>query len=223
MSNYGEHNFLLFTLVFLLTFFLLVTMIPPMFLNAGSYEGIFPKTLESFTLTRGNFHICDNVTIPVGALNYFLNVVWTNGTNHIGYGFGSFYPFIAFWLAPIVDRDYILNYNASGQVVLTLKDANSTVFVDSLITYNHTLYSSLIAAFDAGSLLVYIGGLTVTSPAFPLGAYSSSGWLTGLALIGQLLFFSAPNIDPVLNAIIAIPVWTAIGICIIIIWSKIKF
>jgi hypothetical protein len=214
----SEHGFLLFTLTFLSIFFLVVAMIPASFLYASSQQEPFSEALDSFVLTKGDFHVCENITIQVGVFNYYLNVVWTDDTNHIGYGFGSFYPFIAFWLDPILDRDYILDNEVNGQIILTLSGQNETVFVSSVIIYNHTLYDSLIDAFDSEELLFYITDLVVTESYYGFG----TGWMTGLSLIAQLLFFSAPNIDPTLNAIIAIPIWVAIAISIIIIWSMIK-
>jgi len=78
-------------------------------------------------------------------------------------------------------------------------------FVDPNTTRNN-----ISEAFDEGSLIVVMG--------FGFDDYQTS--ISAWSLVGQLLFFQAPQIHPVLNAIIALPIWATISVLIYLLILK---
>ncbi len=86
------------------------------------------------------------------------------------------------------------NENLSYIIVTTTEPFTFHV----LITFNTHLYSNLTVAWEAGYLNMTVG--------FPLTSdiQSVNVW----TIIGQIMFFQAPYIDPVINSIIAVPLWT---------------
>ena len=81
---------------------------------------------------------------------------------------------------------------------------------DLTIAYNTTAYTSFTEAFNNNDFW-FIVGMTIDDIKTKLSAWD---------LIGRLLFFQMPEIHPVLNMIIAIPVWTCISYLIYVLVLK---
>lgn len=81
------------------------------------------------------------------------------------------------------------------------------------MSFNYTEYSNLTEAVDDGHVLIEMA----------MGWEYESGMLSGWDIIGRLLFFQPiPELgDPLLTAIISLPIWTCIGFLVFITITKI--
>jgi len=77
----------------------------------------------------------------------------------------------------------------------------SHFYMDASFNYNETLYSSVEDAWDHHGLTFFIG-IEFDQLATGLNAWN---------LIAMILFFQMPNVHPLLNYIIAIPIWISVA------------
>ena len=82
--------------------------------------------------------------------------------------------------------------------------------MDLILAYNTTAYSSFTEAFTNNDFY-FITGFRIDDLNTKLSAWD---------LVGRLLFFQTPEIHPVLNMIIAIPIWTCIAYLIYVLVLK---
>lgn len=101
------------------------------------------------------------------------------------------------------DFFYSDNLDDSGNFsrILMYDDAFNYVM---FVTYDESTYSSLSDAFTNGELTLSLG----------MGWEYESSVMSGWDLISRLLVFQAPNIHPIVNAIIAIPIIATVSIVI---------
>jgi len=83
--------------------------------------------------------------------------------------------------------------------------------IDMLFSFNVTKYETPSLAWEQDELYVIV--------AAGLGGSAGGDIFT---LIGQLLFFQAPNMHPLINAFIAIPIWSGIAYLIYVLLIKLK-
>ena len=99
-------------------------------------------------------------------------------------------------------------YNQTGSLEWTVKNGKAQYKV--YFGFNETLYSTPSEAFSNSDLVMLV------CAGYDQVATSVNAW----NLIGQILFFKMPDVHPMINALIAIPLWTAIAWLMIIIILK---
>lgn len=115
------------------------------------------------------------------------------------------------WTNDALTYDDIINHqieNSNCSYFQMKCDCGSVYYV--YFGFDDTLYSSFSEAWDAGKLSVFIGVGYETMPVV-INAWN---------LIGMLLSFSLPDINPIINALIAIPLWAMIAYVIYILILK---
>lgn len=111
-------------------------------------------------------------------------------------------------------RDYVISiFNEDEQVSsVTVRCQDGDLSFLLQISYDPISYASIEEAWDGGSLEVWMG---IRSYDTVEGHYSV--WV----MIGQLLTFQAPEVHPLLNIIIAVPLWVGIAISLLYVFDKI--
>jgi len=95
--------------------------------------------------------------------------------------------------------DYTINQDYSDSLPYTAKCSHFQVTV--YFGYNETTYSSVTEAWNHHALYILIG-IDFAEMATGMNAWN---------LIAMLLFFQMPDIHPVLNMILALPIWVCIA------------
>lgn len=101
---------------------------------------------------------------------------------------------------PLSELDVRDNIDETGNFSRFEMHCNSFNYI-TYFGFNQTTYSSLEDALDNQDIIISMG----------MGWDYESGALSGWDLIGRLLFFQVPDIHPILNAIIALPIWAMIS------------
>jgi len=83
--------------------------------------------------------------------------------------------------------------------------------MDIVLHYNTTEYSNFFEAFKDNQFEAVFG----------INPHDLNTKLSAWDLIGKLLFFQMPNIHPILNMLIAIPIWTCIAYLIYVLILKV--
>lgn len=78
------------------------------------------------------------------------------------------------------------------------------------ITFNTTKHESFDDAWDSGELEIWIG----------VGYEDVIAYHSTWALVTQILLFQAPEIHPVINAIIAVPIWACVAIMVFLLLRR---
>lgn len=171
--------------------------------NGGSYY------YESWGIDEGFGHNFDYIITDYGGdvgeamvnKHFFIwvifavehhNMEWTEKTN--GTSYGEVLTLVEFEEAAVFDSDTDIT---SASYTLTCDH----VTLHSVVAYNGTAYSNSSIAWAADALTVE----------FAIDWDELGTGLNAWNLLAQILFFQAPDIHPVLNAFIAIPLWAAIG------------
>jgi len=100
----------------------------------------------------------------------------------------------------LTDSEIDVDYNQES-MKYRLTCAQNDLRLVALFAFNETLYSLPSDAWDANALKVLIG------VEFDQVLTTMNAW----GLIGMLLFFQLPGIHPIINAIIALPLWICIA------------
>lgn len=122
------------------------------------------------------------------------NMDWIAKANGVNYG-GTFYESDFNEVATINDEG---DFNVTS-AAYTLKCDH--VSMHAVVAFNSTAYANCSEAFDNDEL-TFEFGIEWDELGTGMNAWN---------LISQILFFQAPDINPLLNAIIAVPLWAAIG------------
>jgi hypothetical protein len=233
MSSYGEHRTLIFVGTFLAIFVLMISQIPSIFYAYQTYVpeeytiSDVPTRWDTANIGKAGVKSQDYKTVDMGAATswFALTHISTNDT-----------LFTVDWEAGAYSAIYIahshswwqkfrmLPYELDKEYVLSLEDENTSALfircetgdipeVFLQISYDNSTYDSLSLAWTAGHLEVWMG--------FLLNASSTKASYDVWTLLGQIMFFQAPYIEPTLNAIIAIPIWISIIVCIIYVLDKV--
>jgi len=213
----------IFVISFLGVFFILIASIPPQLITEG-YEG---ETI-SYSIPTGKWASADilelgwydNGTLKEGETLFLylpntgdsqidLTVNWNPD-----YSIRISHTFLIWWIFPsahyvytsdtIEDHfsyDYVESFFDEATNISSFKGQceHGTLYY-IYVSFNITEYSSLLDAWNNHEIEIMIGvRLEETLAKF-------NAW----SLIGSLLTFSMPQIHPVLNMIIAIPIWACI-------------
>lgn len=231
----SEHKTLIFTVCFILFFAFMVGTIPS---NLMANQGVeFDETVEYVepperfdvgSLSRGEVISQDyaNVSFPVSVgQNFYLTYEDTNDTqiNLVWTTLGELYFTHVHWLFFIIPVQYeLVPYPVVNDTVLATVGEGDTaelwlrcgggdipeVYLG--LSYDNDTYTDLEDAWDDGELMVYVG-------------FTSNMTFTGgnaWALLGQLLTFNTPNVHPVINFFISVPIWVCIVVSILYVLEK---
>jgi len=231
-----EQSMLITVVCFLSFFFIIVSMMPSDFVVASQnyrivnvdpyFEAI---DMSSFADTK-NFTVGNDYFRTYFVLGGF-NFRWTTYVGWQEYGLLTYDSWLIFYWnfegfkwhdqkgIDQTDNEGVpwealdANFNSSQQTcdfVLT----NSRTTVRTYFAFNTTLYPTPTAALVNDDLHVLIG----------INFDKINTTFNAWNLIGMMLFFRAPEVNPIINAIIAIPVWVAIAyLCYILILKAIPF
>lgn len=231
----AEHKVILFSVCFLLFFGYMIQSMPvDMVENQSTTFSDVPVYVEPPTyfdvgsLSRSEIISQDyaNVSYPEGGHNFYLTYQDTNDTQiNLVWVVPDELAFThVHWLFYIIPLQKQMNpyplYNAT--VLGSIEEGETAEFwlrcVDGDIpevylgiSFDNDTYADLGEAWDDGELSIYV-------------AFLSNATFTGgnaWALVGSLLTFSAPNIHPIVNFFIAVPVWVSIIISILYVLEKI--
>jgi len=219
MSEAGLGRKLIFVVSFLGIFTLLVGAMPSqLYETEPEYYGRdIPDYFEGHLQTAVNFNdtVTINLTFNGDSQNFYLNSeefavrsYLRSGTRTIVYQHNAKLFFISNW-------HFMTNPN--DVVFIELDDANEffdsgsngSMFdldcmhytVTTILSYNTTAYDDLTDAWNNNDIYCLVGwGISGTGTS-----------TTSYGLVARLLFFQMPEIHPVLNAIIALPIWTCIA------------
>ena len=109
---------------------------------------------------------------------------------------------------PTCTKEYVLSNVENNVSQLHLACDHHSYYVS--ISFNQSKYDNLEEAWDDGELFFYLGmGYNET-----IASYAS--W----SLITRILFFQMPNVHPLINYMIAIPLWIMILFIIVTIVSR---
>lgn len=233
----NEQKTLIFVVTFLSSFFLLLSFMPSQFYSQTNEEGVSYNVPEYFeAVDMQNYRYCHNFTIQCSTgWEYEFNLGGKNinffvySLDYDKFGFRTFDIFIDIfgirlthnwkgmdwykkgikvseqplgeWSYPTIDiEDVDANYdNVSKVSEFTVKHDRLTIKV--FLAFNTTKYSKPSEAYHNNelSILVCMG--------FDQAETTINAW----TLISQLLTFKIPNVHPLINALIAIPIWVAIA------------
>jgi len=107
-----------------------------------------------------------------------------------------------------LDADF--NNDTGGNKYKCFIQSDPKIYCNIYFTFNVTKYSTPSEAKDLGELY-YLQTIGVEVQASTMNAWN---------IIGMLVFFQMPEIHPVLNALIAIPLWICIGYLIYVLVIK---
>jgi len=144
----------------------------------------------------------------------YVDVWWNPIDSLLWFGHSYHIAWIFWWTenlreSPIQWSDVITNaLNANVSKIVMYCDCPKTY--DVYILNNSTSYASLYDAWVAGEITVQIG----------MGWEASYAVINAWTLITQLMLFQAPNIHPLLNGIIVVPIWAMIGY---LVWRLITY
>lgn len=229
----SEHSTLIMVVVFLAVFVLLVASIPAaIFINQVSYT---PTTYVEVTppspfwdpaeIGKGNVKSQDYKYITFGTGKYWaLTYASLNDTLiYVGWDVSPDDLIVkhvhAWWdyrnmLPYPLEKDYVLareENDISAFYMRCITGDIPEVYVQ--ISYDNISYSSLLEAWNYGEIYVWMGLLE--------NATRQEASYDVWTLLGQLMSFQAPNIHPLLNALIAIPLWICIIVSIVYVFDKI--
>lgn len=106
------------------------------------------------------------------------------------------------------DFDSLTNVTS---ITLRCKDGDFQCLLQ--ISFLYPTYQNMTDALNAGHIEVWLG--------IRASDTQTEAHYDAWTLFGQLLSFQAPHIHPLLNAIIAIPIWVSIGVAVIWLLEKI--
>jgi len=241
MGDISELRGLVTIVTFLGITFLLISLIPPQFYTATSGREIsIPEIFDAIDIyqfaetkvlqtneTGGTVWIVDNsyyrVDIDIG--NHDVDLYYKR-PNYSSKNVWILHRYTEWIIFPVIHRlDWINSQGESRGDNLALASLNLdavdgvakyqarcwhfTLFTQ--IGYNTTTYSSVEMAWNAGNLYFFFGiNFNDVGTAFNV-------W----NLIGMLLFFQLPDTHPIINAIIAIPIWVSVAYLIYVLIIKI--
>lgn len=242
MSGEKTGRNVVFMVTFLATFTLLISLMPSAFLipQLKEYESFNIPSDSWYALelglSEGQYPIWNNGTLPYST--QFDHVYLELGSLKIDCQFYSTLRgkevqlsrvYTTWWIFTwhdslllegrfYIQRDDIFKYMRNENVSsMTMKDSKYTYHVS--FAYDHSKFNSFAQAWDGTTednpeLRIFIG--MTANDADRLFAESTNAW----NLINQILFFQRPSIHPILNAIIAIPIWISIAYLVvrIILW-----
>ena len=233
----GEVKVLVFVVSFLSCFYFLVNMMPAYFVDQSlDYPGYnVPEYFEAVDMQ--NYRYSRNFTIQrSGGWEHEFNLGGKNikffvySLDYDKFGFQTFDIFLQFgdfrltynwkgmdwynkngikvseqplgeWSYPVIDiEDVDANYDNRSKVSeFTVK--NEVLTIKVFLAFNTTKYSKPSEAYHNNelSILVCMG--------FDQVQTTTNAW----NLISQILFFKMPNVHPLINALIAVPIWAAIA------------
>ena len=171
----------------------------------NDFAGLILKVMTGlgriYMWTQAEFRIGD-ITIFSWDRDYFH---WydSNGIEHTGCD-----PLVAPGWKYIKLSEIDEVYSETGSLAWTVKNGKAQYKV--YFGFNETLYSTPSEAFSNSDLVMLV------CAGYDQVNTSVNAW----NLIGQILFFKMPNVHPVINALIAIPVWVAITWLVIVIILK---
>lgn len=116
------------------------------------------------------------------------------------------------WMQPYpLTKQYVLDHIGNDGDSLFFMTCDHWQF-EVLITYNKTEHSDLDESWEASELDIYVG----TGFKQQEADVAMNAWV----LVARLMFFQAPDIHPLINAFIAIPLWADIGFIIVMLLSR---
>ena len=229
MGDLSEYRGLLTVVSFLGMFALLISLIPSGFnaaqdvrlVNAEQYEGFEAIDLQNFAETWNGsidagemWGILHLQHIDIGGYQFDLVSLNANPPNDViqMYHYDYWWIFVVgshkmtwydkrgFDLGTTVNKAE-LDSNYEVGKPLEFKAQCPHFFVKVFMNFNTTIYDLPSEAWDDNDLHVLIGiNFDQTQTVF-------NAW----DIIGMILFFSLPDINPIINAMIAIPLWACIA------------
>jgi len=229
----SEHGTLIFVGTFLAVFVLMISQIPSIFYAYQTYvpEGYAGLSIDDkwdiANIGKSGVKSYDNKTLLCGVPNWFALNYTGNPINDtlLYWVWDPYENIITIDHVPAWWNYHICNpYPLTRAYVLANEENNVSAFyvrctyadipeVYTQISFDSNTYSSLSSAWDDGTIQVWVG--------FLMNASATSASYDVWTLLGGILFFQSPNIEPTLNAIIAIPIWISIIVCIIYVLDKV--
>ena len=222
-----------FIVTFLATFAIVIGAIPSYFLipTLKNYETLYVPEDSWFALelglVNGTYPIYDNDTVPIGTEYGFTEL--TLGDITLEATFADTVSGNIFWIRRSYSYFYFftghndlyledLGYVTYSTAIRYLKNENLTSFTmkDDKYTYhvslsydrakfNNFAEAWLGTAGDTAELRLFVG-MTEAETEF-MYEQTTNAW----NLINQILFFQSPLVHPLLNAILAIPIWISVA------------
>lgn len=236
----SEHGTIIFVVSLLLIFVLILNgMTTSYFFSeqpnylATQYPNIgTPSAYDPGSIGKAGVKSEDYENVTYGEYSFYLTYDTTNDTelvliwNNIPGDRDNLYlshrhPWFWFFTRLVsmspwpVTKDYVnstQNNNASQLFARCMEGDIPEVFVE--ISFDNTTYNNVTHAWDNGQLRFYC--------AFLSNATLEQAHYDVWTLLGQLLTFTMPNVHPLINAIIAIPIWISIILGLIYVLDKIK-
>jgi len=223
----------LFCVTLLGTFALCVNTMPKDFFSPEEREEIeYLTQWKAGELFFSNITDYDNQTITrtllgdnpdfyIADFDCHIGCVWRNANpewiilNHWWYQWWIFKD--THYLKPDLTRTYILDHVQEDNENISSFSLSCDCYTYALmVTYNESKFSSLSDAFDGiggggvGELYLYIG----------LGYEERPATISAWTLIAQLMLFQMPDVHPLINAFIAIPLWACVAIVAFILITR---
>lgn len=174
-------------------------------LNDGTFTTIFGGKQYLFDLGGTNWIMwasSDYSQIRFGQRNYlgifWISTNWLTFRNQNGTGRGDILTYSE------LNLDYAGN---EGWVSYrTYFEADPSIGCDINFGFNTTLYSDPQSAMNNQALTVLVG----------LGLEDTTTTLNAWQLVGGIMLFQLPDIDPLFNALIAFPMWANFAVALVL-------
>lgn len=228
----SEDRTLIFTATFLGIFVLFLYMIPNVLFQFSTeipdIEGKeidVPDKWDTSSIGAGAILFDDDDSILYNSfVDLMLNteelrVYWPYGVPFLDYSIGIRHLH-SFWIfnyyvdcGEPLTYDFINSILDDGVASVTMRCNDGDLQFLFQISYDDMSYASFQDAWDSGDIMIWVGirDTDLTEAHF-------SVWV----LVGNLLTFQTPEIHPLINALIAVPLWIGIVVSLLYIFDKLN-
>lgn len=224
MSDSGVERYFVFAVIVVGLFAGLVQLMPSEFMSASRKEVVTPVNVwEGAELFLSNITDAANFTATLGSggdvtlttieVDFGWNwYTWDDDymyfmINYAGWWIFDNYEYVTPY--PQTRETVAENFDTSDNSSRTIMHSKQYEF-EVTFYYNETAYANITDAWDNGDVNVYVG----------VGNEDTASSMGAWAVISSILFFSNPDIHPMINFVIAIPLWAMIAITIYTLFLK---